>query len=361
MKERQYSPIDEGRLSLFRRLLLGWFDEHGRVLPWRDIKDPYKIWVSEIILQQTQVVQGWDYYERFVGTYPNVTSLAHAKDEDVLLLWQGLGYYSRAHNMLTAARQIEELHDGVFPSTEKEVSSLKGIGPYTTAAIMSIAYDQPLAVVDGNVYRVLSRVEASVTPIDTSKGQKYYRALATEYLDTSEPGKYNQAIMDLGALVCTPKNAKCDECPVSSVCKSRGNQDLLSLLPIKEKKTAVENRYLDYLLIIDGEEFFIEQRDKAGIWKGLFQLPLITSNEGLATPEYIDAQLPSGWSVVESISLKPHRLTHRLLHIRVHVCYPSVTGATIHHHSYRRIPISEHSKLAFPKPLRHFLDTHFGK
>lgn len=357
MKERQHPTRDEGRLSLFRRLLLSWFDQYGRTLPWRGIADPYRIWVSEVILQQTQVVQGWDYYKRFITAYPDVVSLANAQDEDVLLLWEGLGYYSRAHNMLAAARQVVEHYGGLFPKTEKEVSALKGIGPYTTAAIMSIAYNYPLAVVDGNVYRVLSRVEASEEPIDTTQGQKYYRHLASEYLDHSDPGKYNQAMMDLGAMICTPRSPKCEQCPIASLCQSRENKQLVELLPIKAKKLVVDNRFLDYFLLLDGECFWIEQRDKKGIWKGLYQLPLIESTERPLSDKEISEKLGDNWSIEKTIKLKPHRLTHRLLHIRVHLCY-AITGKALPL-PYKQIQLSEHPTLAFPKPLRHFLDQHF--
>lgn len=357
MKERLYPTHDEGHLSLFRRLLLDWFDQYGRTLPWRGIDDPYRIWVSEIILQQTQVVQGWDYYKRFIEAYPDVVALANARDEDVLFLWEGLGYYSRAHNMLAAARQIVAQHGGSFPRKEKEVSALKGIGPYTTAAIMSIAYNYPLAVVDGNVYRVLSRVDATEVPIDTTQGQKYYRALAAEYLDGTQPGRYNQAMMDLGAMICTPRAPKCQECPIGSLCNSKGNRELIELLPIKSKKLVVDNRYLDYFLLLDGDNFWIEQRDKRGIWKGLYQFPLIESTEHTMSEEEIQEHLKGKWRLQKTFDLKPHRLTHRLLHIRIHLCYAIETTSLPS--PYLSMPLSKHTTLAFPKPLRQFLDHHF--
>ncbi|MDD7437377.1 MAG: A/G-specific adenine glycosylase [Bacteroidales bacterium] len=358
MKERLQYPIHGGeRMSLFRRLLLSWFDQYGRILPWRGITDPYRIWVSEIILQQTQVVQGWDYYMRFIEAYPDVSALANARDEDVLLLWEGLGYYSRAHNMLVAARQVVEQHGCIFPQTEEEVSALKGIGPYTTAAIMSIAYNQPLAVVDGNVYRVLSRVEASEEPIDTTQGQKYYRLLASDYLDHSQPGKYNQAMMDLGAMICTPRSPKCHECPIAPLCKSRENKALIELLPIKAKKLVVDNRYLDYFLLIDGDCFWVERRDNKGIWKGLYQLPLVENTERALGENEIREKIRGSWALEKSIDLQPHRLTHRLLHIRIHLCY-ALTETHLPS-SFKKIKLSEHPTLAFPKPLRHFLDQYF--
>lgn len=361
MKKRQPMPfLNEAQLSLFRKHILKWFAEYGRTLPWRGEKDPYRIWVSEVILQQTQVVQGWDYYLRFIEKYPDVRALAHAEEAELLLLWQGLGYYSRAHNMLVAARQIEANHQGHFPKTAKEVSALKGIGPYTTAAIMSIAYNEPLAVVDGNVYRIISRVEASSVPIDTSEGQKIYRSLANDYLDVHQPGAYNQAMMDLGATICTPKNPRCDACPIASHCLSCGNMELIQSLPVKAKKVKVEPRYLDYFLLLSGESFWVEQRDRKGIWKGLYQLPLLVSDQKHAEPEEVSQFLKGQWVVKECIKLKPHRLSHRLLEIHIHVAYPSEMASPELPSPYQQVAISQHSEYAFPKPLRQFLDKVFG-
>lgn len=357
MKERQLSTPtmrSEEELSLFRSRLLGWFGEYGRDLPWRGINDPYKIWLSEIILQQTQVIQGWDYYERFVEKYPTVADLAAAQEDEILLMWQGLGYYSRALNMHHAAQQIVTKHGGTFPRERKEVSELKGVGPYTTAAIMSIAYNEPLAVVDGNVYRVLSRVEACEEPIDTTQGQKVYRALADAYLNKSAPGQYNQAIMDLGAMICTPRNPRCSECPVRKVCRSSESSALIELLPIKAKRLAVRDHYMDFFLKIVGEDIIVEERDRRGIWKGLYQFPLIEHQDQFMTPNEVTKYLGSEWRLEETKELTPHRLTHRLLHIRVHICYGTSPNDQL------LLPISQHHTLAFPKPLRQFLDTYFG-
>ena len=202
------------KATWFRTQLLEWFNVNGRILPWRETKDPYKIWVSEIILQQTRVNQGWNYYTRFISQYPTVKELADSSTEELLLMWQGLGYYNRAHNMQIAARDIVKNFNGVFPKDPKLVRGLKGIGDYTTAAICSIAYNLPLAVVDGNVYRVLSRFYGIDVPIDSAEGKKTFQALASATLDTKHPGLYNQALMDLGAMVCTPKKTDCDSCPV---------------------------------------------------------------------------------------------------------------------------------------------------
>lgn len=347
--------IPEAELGFFRTALLDWFSKFGRALPWRETKDPYKIWLSEVILQQTQVAQGWDYYLRFIEKYPRVELLAAAPEAEVLLMWQGLGYYSRALNLHHAAQQIVSEHRGVFPRTAHEVSKLKGIGPYTTAAIMSIAFDEPLAVVDGNVYRVMSRIGAFEVPIDKSFGHKFYQELAHLFLDKSNPSLYNQAIMDLGAMVCTPRNPKCGECPVAKYCQSANNVELTSLLPIKANSTKVVSLFMDFFLLLDGEYFYVEERDKRGIWKGLYQLPLAENTEACLTQESAQQWIGEPWSFMESITLPQHRLTHRLLNIQVHV----FQGAFIESPSnYQKHPISKHAQLAFPKPLRAFLDSY---
>ena len=342
--------------SKFRSELLAWFKEYGRKLPWRGTDNPYYIWVSEIILQQTQVKQGWDYYLRFIETFPDVKALAEADEEVLLRVWQGLGYYSRAHNMRRAAIQIMEEYGGRFPKTADDIAKLKGIGPYTTAAIGSIAFGLPLAVVDGNVYRVLSRLLADETPIDTTEGKKHYAAIASELLAPEAPSRYNQAIMDFGAMVCTPKNPSCGACPLSEICLSF-DTELPELLPIKARKTAVKEEELHFYLLQKGSHIAVEKRDKTGIWKGLYQFPILK-------------EAPADWQETETFKLKDHRLTHRLLHITVHHCRPKTgAGSAVKAEGsdrdgksvlpYSFIPIQEHHKLAFPKPLRHFLDTRF--
>lgn len=346
----------------FRNRLIEWFEREGRDLPWRETKDPYKIWLSEVILQQTQVKQGWDYYLRFIEHYPTVLDLATAPEDEILLLWQGLGYYSRALNLHTAAKQIVQRHGGHFPQNRKEIAALKGIGPYTTAAIMSIAYDEPLAVLDGNVFRILSRLEGSEIPIDTTVGRKYYQTLADLYLDQQRPSKYNQALMDLGAMICRPRQPLCTQCPVANFCQAAGNNELTSRLPLKAKSIPITTIYMDYLLWIQEGGIYIEERNKDGIWKGLYQLPLRESQERYMTPEELQEWVnrlsnEGDASLLESIDLPPHRLTHRLLKIRVHI----ISATTSLPSPYLLIPDSSHAEYAFPKPLRAFLDRHFNK
>lgn len=353
-KVPQESVLSEDFVLSFRSKLIDWFHLNGRDLPWRRTKDPYKIWVSEIILQQTQVVQGRAYYERFISELPNVEALANVSEDRLLMLWQGLGYYSRAHNLKYSAQKIMTEYGGIFPNTPEGVRSLKGVGPYTTAAIMSIAYDYPLAVIDGNVYRVLSRLLASDAPIDTTEGKRYYEEQADRFLDKSSPSDYNQAIMDLGAVVCTPRNPLCHSCPVQSLCQSYGT-DLVELLPRKEKRTQVAQRYMYFYLYLHDDSFAVERREKKGIWKGLYQLPLFVSNSAKTAP----SPPLEGWTVVDELVLPDHRLSHRLLHIKVLVCYsePPVDTSS---HNYEWIHTADHKEYAFPKPLRAFLDRYFA-
>ena len=331
-------------LYAFRVSLEEWFGLHGRKLPWRGISDPYRIWVSEIILQQTQVKQGWDYYLRFIDAFPDVSSLAGADESRLLRVWQGLGYYSRALNMKVAANQILDRFGGRFPDNAADISSLKGIGPYTTSAIGSIAYGLPLAVLDGNVYRVLSRLLLDMTPIDTTGGKKHFAELASLLLDPDNPSLYNQAIMDLGAMVCTPARPKCEDCPIRTLCKSAGTEYSL-LLPLKSRKLKVKEETMHFYLLQRGTQFAIEKRDRSGIWKGLYQLPILSD-------------VPVGWSEKGAIRLKDHRLTHRLLHIEIHLCLPDSVEC-VSSLPYLFIEVSDHSSYPFPKPLRQFLDTHF--
>lgn len=350
--------IDRGVVTYFRQELIEWYELNGRRLPWRDTNDPYKIWISEVILQQTQVVQGLDYYHRFIERYPDVKALAESSESELLLVWQGLGYYSRAHNLHQAARSIVEHHSGVFPRDVQAVSKLKGIGPYTLAAIMSIAYNEPLAALDGNVYRVLSRVLDVDIPIDTTAGQKAFRQLAQELLDPYRPGAYNQGMMDLGAMVCTPKSPKCDDCPVQKVCKCAYSHKI-ALRPVKAKKMIVKEQYLDFLLIIQGKYLWSERRGKQSIWKGLYQFPLHLSDKAHPSQESLlnALKITSGNSGVRisDTYTTTHRLTHRLLNINIHTIYLS-EDIDWSHLGLEPILISRHSEYAFPKPLREFLD-----
>ena len=233
-------------MNSFSAVILRWFRENGRELPWRETRDPYAIWLSEIILQQTRIAQGWEYWERFMQTYPQVEDLAAASEDDVLKLWQGLGYYSRARNLHAAARQIVAL--GEFPDTLDGIKSLKGVGDYTAAAIGSFAFNLPAAVVDGNVYRVLSRYFGIDTPINSTQGKKEFAALAQSLLPASEAAAYNQGMMDFGAIQCTPQSPKCLLCPLAETCEALRN-GRVEELPVKNKTVKVKTRHLSYVYI----------------------------------------------------------------------------------------------------------------
>lgn len=243
-------------------------------MPWKGEKDPYKIWLSEIILQQTRVEQGLSYYNAFIKTFPDVHKLAKASDAKVFKLWEGLGYYTRCRNLLATARTISKEKKGVFPDSYETIKELKGIGPYTAAAISSFAFNLPYAVVDGNVFRVLARVFGIAKPTDTTEGKKMFTALAEELLDKKQPGLYNQAIMDFGATVCKPAAPLCSDCVFKKHCIAF-NKDLIAALPVKEKKITIKQRWFYYIVMEFKNEVAIVQRTGKDIWKDLFEFPLI--------------------------------------------------------------------------------------
>ena len=288
-------------MTEFATILLKWFRENGRDLPWRQTRDPYAIWLSEIILQQTQVKQGWDYWERFMRRWPTVEALAAATEDEVLREWQGLGYYSRARNLHYAAKQIVAL--GHFPDTLEEIKQLKGVGDYTAAAIGSIAFNLPAAVVDGNVYRVLARHFGIDTPINTTEGKKLFQSLAQELLPLATEGTplvaaYNQAIMDFGAIQCTPQSPKCKACPLMESCVAL-REGRVGDLPVKQKTLQVRERHLIYIYIRCKGYTAIHRRGPGDIWQGLWEPWLVNS-------------APDGATLIKQ-GVK-HVLTHRILY-----------------------------------------------
>jgi A/G-specific adenine glycosylase len=269
----------------FSKQLIYWYLQNDRDLPWRKTKNPYFIWLSEIMLQQTRVNQGLSYYLTFTKEFPTVFDLANASESKVLKLWQGLGYYSRARNLHFSATFIANELNGEFPNTYKEIKNLKGVGDYTASAISSICFDEPQAVVDGNVYRVLARYFGISTPINSTAGIKEFKELAQTLLDTSQPGTYNQAIMDFGALHCKPQNPLCDSCSFNTGCIALKKLKIKEL-PVKDKKIKIKKRYFNYLVCIssDNETLFTERKGK-GIWQGLFQFPLIETEKSINLEE----------------------------------------------------------------------------
>ena len=265
----------------FSNTIEKWYQEYKRELPWRESADPYVIWISEIILQQTRVVQGYDYFMRFMKRFPDVATLAQADEDEVMKYWQGLGYYSRARNLHAAAKSM----NGVFPKTYPEVRALKGVGDYTAAAICSFAYNMPYAVVDGNVYRVLSRYLGIDTPIDSTEGKKLFATVADELLDKKNPALYNQAIMDFGAIQCSPQSPNCMFCPLASGCSALAG-GMVAQLPVKQHKTKTTNRYFNYIYVRMGAYTLINKRTGNDIWKNLFEFPLIETPEAVSEEEF---------------------------------------------------------------------------
>jgi len=332
---------------------------NNRSLPWKSEKDPYKIWLSEVILQQTRSLQGLPYYLRFTETYPTVTAMAAADDEQAFRLWQGLGYYNRCKNMLATARIIANDLDGRFPDTYEGLLQLKGIGPYTAAAIASFAYGRPNAVVDGNVYRVLSRYFGIDTPFDVTEGKKLFASLAQELLDTKDSSAYNQAIMDLGATVCTPRKPSCGQCPLQKHCIAY-HQQLIDVLPVKSKKLVVRKRYFNYLLLKWNDEVWIHRRKAGDIWENLHEPYLVESEAPLDKaallrhPQF--EQLNLDYSDLQYKSSGVQRLTHQLIESRFFtmelVKKPKIIDAD---GVWRNI--NELGKVAFPKTVVSFLEN----
>jgi A/G-specific adenine glycosylase len=298
----------------FKKSLKEWYFTTNRLLPWKKTKDPYKIWLSEIILQQTRVEQGRPYYEKFIKKYPNICKLANAPIDDVLKDWEGLGYYSRARNLYSTAQEICFKKEGKFPDRYEDILALKGIGKYTAAAIASFAYNLPHAVVDGNVYRVLSRWSGSTLPIDTTQGQKYFSDLAQNLLDIEDPGTHNQALMDLGATVCLPQNPLCHQCPFQSECKAL-EKELIKELPVKSKKLIRKERFFHFLILTDKNRLIIQQRTDKDIWKHLYQFPLIeleTLKDAVSLDDFFEKREVSVKELQNSTSkIYKQILTHR--------------------------------------------------
>ena len=311
--------ITQGIKKYFTTGLLNWNENiNNRQLPWKNEKDPYKIWLSEIILQQTRAEQGRPYYEKFILHYPDVNALAKAKDDDVFKDWQGLGYYNRCRNLLAAARTIVTEHNGIFPKTYESILTLKGIGPYTAAAIASFAFQLPYAVLDGNVYRVLSRYFGIDTPIDSTGGKQLFQQLADDLLDKKQPAAFNQAIMDFGASVCTPQLPDCEHCPLAKNCIAL-KHEMVSLLPVKTKKLIIKERHLHYLVLLWKDEVYIQLRSGKDIWQGLYEFFLIeTDNDYQLTKPW--EQLHKNVNEVQSATFEnKQKLTHQLIKSTFHL------------------------------------------
>ncbi|MFK8270330.1 A/G-specific adenine glycosylase [Capnocytophaga stomatis] len=304
--------------QFFKNQLIEWYQSQRRDLPWRKTKEPYKIWLSEIILQQTRVIQGLPYYERFVENFPSVFELANAEQEQVMKLWQGLGYYSRAKNLHHTAKKIAFEFDGVFPKSYKELIKLKGIGDYTASAIASICYSEPCAVVDGNVYRVLARVFNIEIPINTSEGISYFKELANSLLYEKDAGTYNQALMDFGATQCKPQSPDCQSCIFSDKCLAKSLQKV-NELPRKNGKIKIKKRFFNYLVFIDNKGFTsLNKRYQKDIWQGLYEFPLLESENELSQTEITD-RVKKEFGLFSDIYLFNEKsIVHKLSHQHIY-------------------------------------------
>lgn len=342
-------------MDLFVEKILSWYDVHKRNLPWRNISDPYKIWVSEIILQQTRIAQGHDYYVRFIQAFPTVKDLASASEDEVLRQWQGLGYYSRARNMQKAAQTIVDEYEGIFPHTYEGVLALKGVGPYTAAAICSFAYNLPHAVIDGNVYRVLSRYFGITDPIDSTKGKKLFAQLANELLPAKRSADYNQAIMDFGAMQCTPQSALCEQCSLAYACIAYNNKCVASL-PIKCKSLKVTERYMAFIKIVTPQGVWLHKRQANDIWQGLYEFLLLEFDHAPSEAEVMGHawfnQLKTSdkgtWRAIKK-GFK-HVLTHRVIYADLYEL--SFQRSTMPPADFVVVPLQVLNNFAMPQLLQ---------
>lgn len=345
--------------SWFTRRLTEWNRlKNKRDMPWKGEKDPYRIWLSEVILQQTRVEQGWAYYHRFIEKYPDIHTLAAAPDQEVFKLWEGLGYYSRCRNLLVTARHISKEYEGRFPAAYEQIKALKGIGPYTAAAIASFAFDQPYAVVDGNVYRVLARCFGIDMPVDQPAGRRLFTRMAEELLDMDAPGRYNQAIMDFGATICKPRDPACPTCPMKKNCHAF-RQHKVASLPVKAARRSRKTRWMYYLLIEKKGKILVRERQANDVWRHLFELYLIETNARLTGEELKNHPAVRKWNGGKEIAdeqVSPEyqqQLTHqqikgRFLHLRSSGALPMEDG-------YFWVSSDQFGKLPFPRYILSYL------
>jgi len=345
--------------KFFFEILIKWNrTENKRQMPWKGEKNPYKIWISEIILQQTRVQQGLDYYNRFIKKWPTVIDLANAPEQDVYKLWEGLGYYSRCKNLIASAKYITDTLNGRFPEKYEDIISLKGIGDYTAAAIASFAFNQPYAVVDGNVFRVLARFFGIETPVDTTEGKKLFKELANELLDKNNPAEYNQAIMDFGAVICKPAVPLCAACPFRERCIAY-QKKTVGVLPVKEKTIKQRTRFFNYLLIEQAGNIYINQRTDKDIWQNLYEFILVETESLVAEKEFLQSSAfttllgKNNFKVNRISKIYSQKLTHqtitgRFFHIKIKNSKTALK-------KYNLIPVSELKKLAFPKFIASYL------
>jgi A/G-specific adenine glycosylase len=347
-------------MANFSSIIITWYNKNKRDLPWRNTNDAYKIWLSEVILQQTRVAQGMSYYLKFIENYPTIQHLANAPQDDVLKLWQGLGYYSRARNLHTAAKQVVDEFGGEFPNQYHDILKLKGVGEYTAAAIASFASNHPHAVVDGNVYRVLARYYGVEIAINTNKAKKYFTELANEILDKKNAGLHNQAIMEFGALQCVPVSPNCSICPLINSCEAY-NKNMVAQLPTKEKKLKVKQRFFNYFIIKYNNTTFIEQRPEGDIWQGLYQFPLLETDTESSVEEILNHDFfkqliqTNNFTVTHVSNPVKHILTHRHIFCKFFEIEMDSVSKKSTLNSYLNIEIEVLKKYAIPRLIDRYL------
>jgi len=338
-------------LTANQKAIETWYQKQHRDLPWRNTNDAYRIWLSEIILQQTRVQQGLPYYERFIKAYPTLGDFANAKESDLLLLWQGLGYYSRVRNMHYTAKSIVDHYQGQFPKQYEELLKLKGIGEYTAAAIASFAFELPYPAIDGNLMRVIARLYGIDDDIAKQKTRKVFTSIASEMMKNTSPSIFNQSMMEFGAIQCKPKSPDCSSCPVQNQCVAFA-ENRVSRLPVKLKKTTIRSRYLNYLIIkTETKSIFIKQIKGKGIWQNLHEFPMIESKHPLSEADFLQ-EIRKQYSILFASTLKyrspeiKHRLSHQLLHIHFNI----LTVKEIKPDSkWQKIVVSQLSDFPFPE------------
>jgi A/G-specific adenine glycosylase len=344
----------------FSYLIIEWYKKYRRDLPWRHTSDPYKIWVSEVILQQTRVEQGLAYYERFTGRFPDVGALAKAEEEEVIKTWQGLGYYSRARHMHQAARMIVNDNRSEFPATYNDLLKLKGIGDYSASAISSIAFGEPNPVIDGNVMRVMARFSGIEEPVNTLSGKKIIKEILSRFIDRENPGDFNQAMMELGALVCKPRQPNCQQCPVSQECFAFRHQKT-GVLPVLKKIKALKTRYFHYLFIINtknGQKYtWIKKRTEDDIWKNLYDFPLIEAERELSEGELMksDQMKQMIHDSPNSILSEGLRFRHLLSHQELLVRFFILDVDNFYHKEYQKVKIIDIHNYPVPRLIEKYL------
>jgi A/G-specific adenine glycosylase len=348
----------------FSAQLLSWNStQNNRVMPWKGIKDPYRIWLSEIILQQTRVDQGMAYYQAFIKHFPTIHALAQAEEGEVYKLWEGLGYYSRCRNLIYTAKVVSEQFHGQFPNTFEGLLSLKGIGAYTASAIGSFAFGLPRAVVDGNVLRVLSRIFGITLPIDQKEGRKYFDELAQELIDKNKPAAYNQAIMDFGATICTPQKPLCATCPYKKKCVAL-NQNKVSFFPVKSPKKKPRDRWFYYLVLQHKGCYLVGKREQKGIWQSLYEFILKEVEQNVTDKELkkfafweMEKYKLSSTNILLSEDIK-HQLTHQTIHCK----FVKITiDKKINIDGYTWVSKSEFQHFAFPRLITRYLESISGE